>query len=92
MLRAGVLGWRSCNPAFIGLGIKNSGKGKRLGKNRCFPNGCYYLSPLSRAGFADLLGGGSGETSPQGPSHAEEVAHVGSEGNGLMWGIFRKIG
>lgn len=66
-------------------------KGKRFGKNQSFPNGCYYLSSLCRAGFADLLGSGSGETSPQGPSRAEEVAHVGSEGNGLMWRIFRKI-
>lgn len=24
MVRAGVLGWRSCNSAFIGLGIKKS--------------------------------------------------------------------
>lgn len=24
MVRAGVLGWRSCNSAFVGLGIKKS--------------------------------------------------------------------
>lgn len=58
-------------------------------KNQCFPNGCYCLSSLSRAGFADLLRSGSGETSPQGPSCAE-VAPVGSEGNVLMWRISRK--
>lgn len=65
------------------------GKGKRFGKNQCFPNGCYYLSPLSRAGFADLLRSGSGETSPEGPLRGEEV---GSEENGLMWTIVRKTG
>lgn len=57
-------------------------EGKRCGKNKCFPDGCYYLSLLSRQGFADPLRSGSGRTSPQGPSCAEEVADVGSEGMG----------
>lgn len=34
MLKAGVLGWRSCNPAFIGLGIKKSDVEDSEGRGR----------------------------------------------------------
>lgn len=34
LVRAAVLGWRSCNSAFIGLGIKNSGVQDSEGRGR----------------------------------------------------------